>query len=219
MLVKESIEFKRGQESKKGLDVGTYSSQYWPKKWEDLDKREKEKALINFKEIWENNMADEAESYITSDQFLLEPAHELLVQKFGKKPYEIIGVSPLIDFDPRTLYYDADRKYVDVSDSIQINDDEAFLQFLGIDDYLIPEVHYTITSDGIEFEKNDSEYEFTDADLDHLHIAKINFEKYLNDLAQVISDQAHYYYSDENLINHIEFNEIEFDPDLNPLSL
>ena len=215
VIVRESIDFKRGQPSKKGLDVGMDSSRFWPKNYKDLNKKEKEKALDNFRDWWNDTMHGGADDFITSDQFLLEPAHVLLKQKFGKNPYEVMGVEPLIDFDADTLYYNVSNKTVNVEDSIQINDNEVFLQFLGISDDLIPEVYFTIKKDGIDFEENDSQYEFTKSDLKQLSDATHIFDKYLNDLAQTIQDNHEYYYSDEMLKDHISSNNTQFDSEYN----
>ena len=142
MIVKEAIDFKRGQTSKKAIDVGMDSSRFWPKKYEHLEKKEKTKALDNFRDWWNDVMNVGVDDFIVSDQFLLEPAHVLLQQKFGENPYEVIGTEPLIDFDEDKLYYDASKKYVNPEDAIKINNNEAFLQFLGISDDLIPEIYF-----------------------------------------------------------------------------
>jgi hypothetical protein len=225
MIVKEAIDFKRGQTSKKSLNVGEIHS--WPKAYSELSEEEKKKAIQNHRDNgkWgkylEDNW-DHIKQMIVSDQFLMEPAHVNLVDTFGENPYEKIGTEPMIDFDEKALQFDVDRKEIDVRNALTINSETAFLTYLGIPDHLIHQVWYDIQRDSIDFEWDsaDDEFEPSKEDEEYLIIAQKNFQKYLNDRIQVIKDGFTYYEENDEAIaeefaNGVE--EAQFDYDLNKI--
>lgn len=217
MIVREAIDFKRGITSKKAIDVGMDSSRFWPKDFKHLSKGEKIKALDNFGDWWNDVMAQDFPNYLVSNQYLLEPLHVLLQQTFGENPYENIEGEPMIAYDGDDLEFDMDRNTLNIGDAIRINDSDAFLKFLGISDDLIPEVHYTFGADTINFEENDSEYEFTESDQKQLDDAHIIFRKYTNDLMKQMKDEHNFYFSREMLLDHIKSNNVKFDSEYNPV--
>ena len=213
--IKEALEFRRGQDSKEAMDVGKNSSLFWPKPWNKLKDEEKEKAIEKFTESDEYEMyaEDFVPYYLLSDEFLMEPSHDLLVQKFGPNPYEHIQGEPLIGYDPKSLEFDIEQGSIGVKDALEISDNEAFLKYLGFSEDLIPEIYYTILKDGIEFEENDSEYEFTNSDLEQIRDAQIIFRKYLNDRLQSMKDQYYWYFGEEGISEYLD--EKMFDKNLN----
>lgn len=223
MIVREALEFQRGQASKSSLDVGKNST-YLRRSYDELTAEEQTKAAEKYKETggWDEYLAnnwDFIKDQIHSDQFLLEPPHVNMVDKFGKSPYEVIGVEPMIDFNKEYLQYDLERNMIDLRNVLDINSSEAFLTYLGLPSHLLPHVYYHIGKDYIDIEWDTYDYEPTDEDEESLQITEKNFEKYVSDLIQSLKDQYNWY--EENLEpvkNHLEYeDDIKYDGDLNPV--
>ncbi len=212
-LVCESLEdFKRGVDPRTGLDIGAESTYFWPKSYEELADEQKKEAFQN----WFNSEENEPDhNFLADDDYLLEPLHAEMVAFFGEEKYT--EIAPLIEnSDFQKVYYDLDRKgSVNIVGSVQISDDHAFLQWLGIPLEMQDKVHYNIDKYTIEFEENDYDYEFSIEEREILAKAQEKWEEHLESIRKRLNNQRDYARSEEFFKEEVTSNEWEFDKNLN----
>jgi len=180
--------------------------------FDELSDSAQEKAIENIRNRnYENNDFSER---TLDDNYLFEPKHAILEGLFGDK-YK--GDPPILG-NSRKVYFSLDRdRYLDATKGIEVNDEHAFLQWLGIPLDLQPHVYWNITNSGndtiIEFELGDwdeNKEEFTDAEEEILEDAQEKFSDHMSDVLQSIEDNIDYLFSDEAIKEDIEANEYEF---------
>lgn len=157
----------------------------------ELSEEVKEKAIDNMR----TRMNDrDISDWVIDDCYLLNPK----------------GMHDLIIGNTRNVYYDIYRRYIDISNGMEVRDDIAFLKWLEIPFDIHDKVYYTIGKDTIEFEENEDGYTFTDNELEILDNAKEIFKDHCGWVLNCIEGSFEYYYSDENIIEDITCNEYEF---------
>ncbi len=194
-------------------------------KFDELSDEAKETAIENMREsYYESN--DFAE-YAIDDDYLFEPPNEELTKLFGADFYEKLNSgkkykdTPLIENTRKGIYFSLDRdRHLDASNAIDVNNDHYFMLWLGIPEEMHEKVYYKITDDGsrsadtiIEFEPNDNEYEFTDAEQEILDTAAEKFSSHMGDVLSNIEKKIDYMYTDESITETIEANDYDFDED------
>lgn len=215
MLVFESIDdFKRNVDPRTGLDIGYDSSYFWPKSYDELSAEQKEKAYQIWSEITEPDHA-----FLANDDALLEPPDAELRKLFGSEYYD--KIFPMIqNSDYQKVYYsDLDGAgSVDISQSVKISDDTAFLQWLGIPLEMHEKLYYDIDIYDIEFEPyewiNDDE-EFSEKEEEIIKRAKKKWAEHLDFIRNNLIKQWEYLKSEEFFDEEVNSHEWEFDKNLN----
>jgi hypothetical protein len=173
--------------------------------FDELNDSAKEKAIENIREDYyrDNDFAE----WVIDDCCLLEPE-------------ELKNEDSILIENNRKVYFDLGRnKHIDISQAMEIKDDERFLEWLGIkkDDFLDENrysiIEYRINSDSIEFDTTDWNVEFTKEQEDILNDAKIKFKNHCNYILDRIEMGIEYRYSDEGITEDIYSNDWEFTED------
>lgn len=135
---------------------------------------------------------------------LLEPPHKELVDLFGKD-YNF----PLIK-NNRKIYFSLDRnRYIDISNTMEIQNSTQFFKWLGLNNRLIDKVDYTIGKDTIEF-SNQSHLEFTEIEESKLKVAEEKFKQHCEEILKYIETDIDYRFTDEAIIDDINSDTDEF---------
>ena len=169
----------------------------------ELNEQAKQKAIENVRESY--YVYNDFSTWAIDNCYLLEPPHKELVDLFGDK-YEDIIIK-----NSRKLYFSLDRnRYIDISNAMEITDDLAFYQWLGIPLDFAGKLYYTIHSDSIEFYNFDDEEDFTEDETTILEIAEEKFKNHCQDILNFIENDIDYRFTDEAIIEDIQANNIEF---------
>lgn len=214
MLVKEYQEFQRGDSIHKSLDVGDDRSELWPKSYENLPEKLKEKAREStYDYFMETGYIDPR--FIIDDDYLLEPDHDELIKMFGSNFYEKLngddGGSPLIGNDHANLEFDIDQNKIWLHKAAEVNDDDYFLLWLGVPDNLLTKVEWEFIRDSMNINAA------WDHDLEDAYVLTTNEEEMLRDaeekweghakvILQRIKDGYEYYETQEGIEDEIEAN-------------
>lgn len=164
----------------------------------ELNEEAKQKAIDTIRNRYYkyNNFVD----WVIDDCSLLEPPHKE-ISRF--KGYDF----PLIK-NNRKIYFSLDRdRYIDISRAMEIQDNQMFLNWLGIDNRLIDKISFEIGKDTIDFF---SHSELTEIQEQKLERAKEKFEDHCEDILNRIENDIDYRFSDEAIIEDIVANDYEF---------
>jgi hypothetical protein len=120
----------------------------------------------------------------------------------------------------KNIYFSIDRNwFLDCQEAIAVEDENAFLDWLGLPKELASKTEYEIftppfrnADTKIEFTHNENEY-FTDSEEDYLGQAMNKFETHINNCLKGIEDSINYRFTDEAIMEDIEANEYEFEED------
>ena len=120
----------------------------------------------------------------------------------------------------KNIYFSIDRNwFLDCQEAIAVEDENAFLDWLGLPKELVSKTEYEIftppfrnADTKIEFTHNENEY-FTDSEEDYLGQAVNKFETHINNCLKGIEDSINYRFTDEAIMEDIEANEYEFEED------
>ncbi len=153
--------------------------------------------------------------WIIDDCYLLEPAHDELVNLCG---LEYDKLSTPIFKNSRELYFDFERnRHIDASNAIEITNEKMFFQWLEIPDNIHEKVYFTIKNTNsrypdtfISFEENECDYEFTDEEIKILEKANDKFSNHMETVLNRIESSYEYYFTDESIIEDIICNDYEF---------
>lgn len=178
----------------------------------ELSEKSKKIALRKYEEKIHDYF--DMDNYIFDNCFLFEPKHseliELFADEYNKMPLPIIGNNRKnISF---TDYYGLTLQ---IDQAIEINNDKLFLLWLQIPLIMHDKVFYTFSSTRnrntkINFVENDINYEFTKDELSILENAENIFNCHICNIAKNIQKDIEYYFSDENIIEIINENEVLF---------
>jgi hypothetical protein len=156
--------------------------------FDELSKEAKKKAIENQRsKYYEYNDFCE---WAIDDCFLLEPKHQELMDLFGEDFYKELNKHKKYKDEPliknnRKIYFSLDRdRHIDISNAMEIQDNDLFLKWLGVTDKMIREdvVYFTIGKDTIDFEENRIDKDFTDENVEVLDEAKEKFEAHCQDI-------------------------------------
>jgi hypothetical protein len=205
---KKSInEFKQNLNPYDAMDLGPNRASTYPRKYDELPDNIKEIAFENFRESERDKLDMMPEILYDYDSFL-EPKHKRLNDLFGKRYTDL--TEPMIGCNGE-VYFDLDKKSIDISKAIEVNDEQLFNEWLGIEE-IEHKIFFTILADSIQFyrdEKLDDSEELILRDATHI------FEKHISDVLQNISDEYEYRTSDEYITEEIDCHEILFDKEGN----
>jgi len=152
--------------------------------------------------------------YIFDDCYLFEPKHDYLINLFGNEYGEL--KNPIIGNNRKNITYnDYYGLTLQINKAIEINNDKLFLLWLEIPLSMYDKVFYTFSSTRngntkIEFVENDKNYEFTNDELIILENAENIFNSHICSIAKNIQQDIGYHFSDENIIEEINNNEVYF---------
>jgi len=168
----------------------------------ELSEQAKQKAIENVREGYYT--FNDFSEWAIDNCYLLEPPHKELENLFGDKYKDILIKNT------RQIYFSLDRdRYIDISNAMQIEDDLAFYQWLGIPLDLAGRLQYTIHSDSIEFFDFEDE-PFSKEESIILEQAEDKFSNHCQDILNSIESDIDYRFSDEGVIEDIQANNIEF---------
>lgn len=140
--------------------------------------------------------------WVVDDCFLLEPKQEELI-KIGWDTKNILIRNT------RKIYFDLYRgRSIDLSKAMNIQDNEYFYKFLGIDKRTQNKIyHYTILSDSIEFEFCE---DLTGKQQIIIDNAIDIFENLVQEILNRIQSEVDYLSSEDFALKTIECNDIVF---------
>ena len=154
------------------------------------------------------------EFYIFDDCYLFEPKHDQLINLFSNE-YNTLK-SPIIGNNRKNIIYnDYYGLTLQIDKAIEINNIKLFLLWLQIPLDMHYNTIYTFSSTRngntkINFVEYDSNYEFTNDELNILHNAENIFNSHICSISKNIKENIEYYFSDENIIEEINNNEVYF---------
>ena len=115
-------------------------------KFEELNPEAQAKAIEKFRnKLYQHN--DFAE-WAIDDCFLLNPPHKEVVKLTTELTDDILIKNT------RKIFFDLGRgRYIDISNAMEVQDNDLFLKWLGVTDRMIEEdnIYFTIGKDTIEF--------------------------------------------------------------------
>ena len=168
----------------------------------ELSEQAKQNAINNVRESY--YVDNEFSEWVIDDCCLLEPPYKELENLFGDKYKDILIKNT------RQIYFSLDRdRYIDISKAMEIEDDLAFYQWLGIPLDLVGRLQHTIHSDSIEFFDFDDE-PFSKEESIILEQAEDKFSNHCQDILNRIDSGIDYKFSGEAIIEDIQANNIEF---------
>jgi len=158
--------------------------------------------------------------WIIDDCYLLEPAHDELVNLCGLA-YEKLS-NPIFK-NSRKIYFSFDQnRHIDASNAIEITNDKMFFQWLQIPDNMYEKVYFTIKSTNsrypdtfISFEENECDYQFTDEEIKVLEKANDKFSDHMEMILNRIESSYDYNFTDQSIIEDIQANDYQFTEDGN----
>jgi hypothetical protein len=190
--------------------------------FEELSDSAKKNAISNVREeMWRGKYGSEdIPEWVVDDDYLFEPTHDEMVDIFGPGYDESLGENPMIGNSRKGISYvgkDDGNYYLHCKEALDINNEEMFLGFLGIPPRFWDNVYYTFIDTGtytiIEFEI-DSEEDMSEKAIDSLNKymenAEKNFKQHMSSVLSRITDSIEDQYKDEEIIDRIDNNEIEF---------
>lgn len=212
----------KGKGKKKSKSITVFS-------FDDLSDDAQDTAIENERNSRYEGGHDYAQ-WAVDDDYLFEPKQAELDELFGKDFHKKLNAgskypdAPIIGNNRKNIYFDTDRNWhLDASNAIEVNNDYYFLQWLGIPKEMIDKVHYSIQSDGhrnadtiIEFEPNESGYDFTTEENEILNKAEKKFKDHMEDVLKNIKESIDYNYTDKAIKEHLENlegDEDEYDED------
>jgi hypothetical protein len=174
----------------------------------ELSKDVQQKVIDSFRNKYyqNNNFAE----WAIDDCSLLEPKHTELTELLGND-YNF----PLFK-NNRNISFDIDSNYIDVSNGLEITNENHFFMWLDIDtnDFIDENgnslIDYTISMDSLDFNFDNN---LTEKQIDILDNAKNKFENHCIDILERIENDIDYRFSDEGIIEDIEANGYEFEED------
>lgn len=177
----------------KTININIYS-------FNELSEEAKETAMEQVRQrYYENN---DYAKWAIDDCSLLEPLHTEL-EKLFRTEYNF----PLIK-NNRKVYFSLDRgRYIDISQAMEITNEQQFLTWLGLKESLKDKVSYTIQKDTIEFYSYE---DLTEEEEECLSEATSKFEDHCSEILNRIEVDYDYRFTDEAIIEDIEANEMEF---------
>ena len=198
--------------------------------FEELSDSAKKNAIINVREeMWEGKHgANDIPEWVVDDDYLFEPTHDEMVDIFGPGYGESLDENPMIGNTRKRISYvgkDDGNYYLHCKEALDINNEEMFLGFLGIPPRFWDNVYYTFIDRGtytiIEFEI-DGEEDMSEKAIEtlnkYMENAEKNFEQHMASILSRISDSIEDQYGDEEIIQRIDNNEIEFNSEGNILN-
>jgi hypothetical protein len=152
--------------------------------------------------------------YIFDDCYLFEPKHDELINLFGNEYGKL--KNPIIGNNRKNIIFnDYYGLTLQINKAIEINSDKLFLLWLEIPLSMHDKVFYTFLSNRngntkIEFVENDTNYEFTNDELNILHNAENIFNSHICSIAKNIQDNIDFHFSEPVIIENINENEVYF---------
>ena len=177
----------------------------------ELSEDAKENAVEQVRNYYCNY--NEFGEWAKDDCWLLNPPHKD-VKKYNLKDNILLSNSR------KNIYFSIDRNwFLDCQEAIAVEDENAFLDWLGLPKELASKTEYEIftppfrnADTRIEFTHNENEY-FTYSEEDYLGQAVHKFETHINNCLKGIEDSINYRFTDEAIMEDIEANEYEFEED------
>jgi hypothetical protein len=177
----------------------------------ELSEDSKENAIEQVRNYYCNY--NEFGEWAKDDCWLLNPPHKD-VKKYNLKN------NILLSNNRKNIYFSIDRNwFLDCQEAIAVEDENAFLDWLGLPKELASKTEYEIFTPSfrnadtkIEFTHNENE-DFTDSEEDYLGQAMNKFETHINNCLKGIEDSINYRFTDEAIMEDIEANEYEFEED------
>jgi len=172
--------------------------------FENLTKESQEKALENYR-YW----AVENENLVDQDDFLMDMG---LKEKTLEVARRKVGQGNTL-FVWKTAYYNLDRQNYLQFVELEVRDDEAFRQELGVSKKTWDKVHYNFDNSGekdteINFESYDTE--LTNKEKNELQNAHSNFDVLMKKAKENLKNDYEYRMSDEYLIEGFKANDYKF---------
>lgn len=194
--------------------------------FDELSDESKEKAIEGYRDdLYRDN---DIVSWIVDDNYLLEPADNDLIRKFGKNFYEKLNKNdkykdtPLVEnLHPKNIYFDLEGRsqHLNFTESINVRDGDYFLRYLGIPKNMVNKLHfYFYTGEypntEISFEPNDGDYEsWTPYIEKRIEMARDKFDEYRDMIFARLKSSYEYYFTDEAIREDLIANEREFHED------
>jgi hypothetical protein len=177
----------------------------------ELSEDSKENAIEQVRNYYCNY--NEFGEWAKDDCWLLNPPHKD-VKKYNLKD------NILLSNNRKNIYFSIGRNwFLDCQEAIAVEDENAFLDWLGLPKELASKTEYEIftlpfrnADTNIEFTHNENE-DFTDSEEDYLGQAVNKFETHINNCLKGIEDSINYRFTDEAIMEDIEANEYEFEED------
>ena len=191
--------------------------------FDELSEEAQKRALLNVKEVMEENDQDAAQNWAIDDCALFEPAHQDMVALFGENYYEENRTPDgqygqfVFKNTRKNITFEIDNGWLCITEALEITNDRMFLMWLGIPEILHQYVEYVIYS--IHREKQ------TKLDLSHqlssddpraavlgelFGKAEIKFNSHLDDILGRIESGIESYFDEDNVLDRIESMEYEF---------
>ena len=189
-------------------------------KFDELSEKAKEKAIEERKEWMEDNLSAEAENWAIDDCALFEPSHKEMVELLGEDYYDRNttpdGKYGQFVFKNTRKWIMTDREsQLNIASALEITNDTMFKLWLGVPEILHKNFEYEFIEatefTKIRFKINglcDNPMEDVLADL--LDNAQDKFNDHMQSILDRISTSYDEYFSDDNVIENIEYSEIEF---------
>jgi hypothetical protein len=177
--------------------------------------------------------ADDIPSWVIDDDYILEPSHKELESIFGVNYNKDLNGVPMISNARKNFYFTSkdDRNYyLHCADSIDITNEDMFLDWLGIPFYFHDSIHSPYFRDEGTYTKiyldpaTDGEgegwttrdYELFEKALDE---AEETWEEHMSWVLDNITKGINYEFENTNaIIERIESNSIKFDSEGNPIN-
>jgi len=177
----------------------------------ELSEDSKENAIEQVRNYYCNY--NEFGEWAKDDCNLLNPPYKD-IEKYNLKG----GI--LLTNSRKNIYFSIDRNwFLDCQEAIAVEDENAFLDWLGLPKELASKTVYEIftppfinADTKIEFTHNENE-DFTDSEEDYLGQAMDKFETHINNCLKGIEDSINYRFTDEAIMEDIKANEYEFEED------
>jgi hypothetical protein len=146
------------------------------------------------------------------DCYLFNPPHKE-IEEYNLKE----GI--LLSNNRQNIYFSTDRNwFLDCQEAIAVENADAFLDWLGIQEDLRDKLDYNIFTPRYRNADTEIEFEWLDG-LDNsmfndvLDSAQEKFKEHINNCLKRIESGIDYHFTDEAIIEYIETNEIEFKQD------
>jgi|688.fasta_scaffold214539_2 hypothetical protein len=190
--------------------------------FEELSDSAKKNAISKVRdEMWEGNYgSSDIPEWVVDDDYLFEPTHDEMVNIFGPGYNESLGENPMIGNTRKGISYvskDDGNYYLHCKEALDVNNEEMFLGFLGIPPRFWDELNYRFydrrTYTEIEFEienVDDLSQKAIDSLSKYMEEAEKNFEQHMSSVLSRITDSINDQYKDEEIIDRIDNERIEF---------
>ena len=191
--------------------------------FDELSEEAQKRALLNVKEVMEENDQDAAQNWAIDDCALFEPAHQDMVALFGENYYEENRTPDgkygqfVFKNTRKNITFEIDNGWLCITEALEITNDRMFLMWLGIPEILHQYVEYEIYSIHREKQtKLDLSHQLSSEDpraavLGELFgKAEIKFNSHLDDILGRIETGIESYFDEDNVLDRIENMEYEF---------